>query len=88
MGTDGSRWKQMGTDGNRWEAMGTDENRWEQMGTDAVIETFLKFIYFLNIEEGAVLNVMHHHQNPIQLVLDLLYAFNLVSQSLLLFIGN
>jgi hypothetical protein len=58
------------------------------MQTDAVIETILKFIYFLNIEEGVVLNVMHHHQNPVQLVLDLLYAFNLVNQSLLLFIGN
>jgi len=36
----------------------------------------------------VVLNVMYHHQSPIELILDLLYAFNLVSQSLLLFIGN
>lgn len=35
-----------------------------------------------------VLNVMYHHQNHVELVLDLLFAFNLVSQSLLLFIGN
>jgi hypothetical protein len=36
----------------------------------------------------VVLNVTHHHQDAIELVLVLLYAFNLVSQSLLLFIGN